>query len=89
MMRLIDADALWEQISQHSPFDALSLIEDAPTITAIPIRNGHWIEEPIEDEWGKLPSIWHCSECDNLEFNNSPYCPYCGAKMSEVGDETD
>ena len=50
------------------------------------VKHGHWIEEPVEDEWGKLPSIWHCSECDNLELNNSPYCPNCGAKMDEVKD---
>ena len=34
-MRLIDADALWEQISNAKPNDALSLIEDAPTVDAV------------------------------------------------------
>ena len=36
-MRLIDADALWEQISNAKPNDALSLIEDAPTVDAVDV----------------------------------------------------
>ena len=36
-MRLIDADALWEKISQAQPNDALALIEDAPTVDAVEV----------------------------------------------------
>ena len=63
--------------------DLFNLIDRMPLVDGGFTRHGHWIEEPIEDEWGKLPSIWHCSECDNLELNYSPYCPNCGAKMDE------
>lgn len=40
-MKLIDADALWEQITQHRPFDALALIEDAPTVDIDAITESH------------------------------------------------
>lgn len=36
-MRLIDADILWEQVAQCSPFDALALIEDATTVDAVEV----------------------------------------------------
>ena len=89
MARLIDADALIKAMGVHTYMQTEWTPATAwgvPIIDAEPVKHGYWIEEPIEDEWGKLPSIWHCSKCDNLELNNSPYCPNCGAKMDEVDD---
>lgn len=51
------------------------------------VKHGHWVKETIESKYGKSQSMWHCSECDNLELNNSPYCPCCGARMDEIQEE--
>lgn len=94
-MRLIDADALkairFVSTKHKEPEveaymrgwnDAVdSIIENAPTIEAEPIKHGQWIES-----WG---GIWHsCSVCGGIPpFNMrgddipTPYCPHCGAKM--------
>ena len=46
-------------------------IFDAPTIEPEQ-KLGHWIDD-------------HCSECGYgvLPWNNTPFCPRCGAKMEE------
>lgn len=81
-MRLIDADALMdamrdEEFQTFVPLDEVdSVIDNAPTIEAEPVRHGKWT---IYKE---------CSECCELalynaneEFVLSKYCPHCGAKM--------
>lgn len=93
-MRLIDADALkknnWRLL--HCDFPHLSemtleeLIDEAPTIDAVPARHGHWIVNPKTQEG-------YCSECksdmpvmmDDWHYKNlaTEYCPSCGAKMYE------
>ena len=81
-MRLIDADALWEQIAHAKPNDALSLIEDAPTVDAEPVKHGHWTDR-AKSILG-LPTE-ACSECAEWSVGyNKDYCPNCGAKMDEV-----
>lgn len=57
----------------------------APTVDAEPIRHGHWTDD------------CRCSECGAeaiTEWNETggawvmtPFCPNCGAKMDEVGDD--
>ena len=94
-MRLIDADALMEQMKRRKDFvgrpsDPVCLVEDAPTIEAEPIRHGHWIDKPT----GKY-SNWqsYCSACGKhsqiggIESNrHKPRCPWCGAFMDEVSE---
>ena len=85
-MRLIDADALWEQISQAKPNDALALIEDAPTVDAV--KRGHW-----RDSRDTGVIFMECSVCKArakkfaylgaVGTNGIRFCPYCGAKMDE------
>ena len=77
-MRLIDADALIENIQWAETIeDAIKEILAAPTIEAEPVKTGRW----IEDDDLTLPS--HCSVCGEyaLEWVETRYCPNCGAKM--------
>lgn len=60
-------------------------IDDAQTIDAEPVKHGHWIHCPEEDE-----NAWRCSECtggwllpdgETPEDNYMRFCHRCGAKM--------
>lgn len=82
-MRLIDADALKlklivEELDAYAKTDfsfsqALSifhgLINKAPTVEER--KHGHWV--------GCSFNI--CSLCKNMQEQETPYCPECGAKM--------
>lgn len=52
-------------------------------------KHGHWIT--ITDD--VFADTYKCSECNkepliaDCEFDLTPYCPFCGAKMDEVEDE--
>ena len=89
-MRLIDADALRDEIAvlfERNPnlidgwlaYAVEDTIDDAPTID--PVKHGRWIK------WEG--DVLTCSNCkhywiqsgDQYDFN---YCPYCGARMDEV-----
>ena len=85
-MRLIDAEALENDIAQHwgefYPKDGavIERIHRAPTIEAKPVNHGKWV---------RLTRGWYCSSCRELVFpktmeRGTDYCPYCGAKMDEV-----
>ena len=57
--------------------------DEQPTVDAVPVRHGHWID--------KFGGEYRCSSCrkivcidDEVEFPNGmsyDYCPYCGSKM--------
>ena len=67
-------------------------IDKAPTVDAVPVRHGHW----IMNEYDEL----YCSVCGDIasldsgeyfyrgkiRFDDSFYCPNCGAKMDEVSE---
>lgn len=81
-MRLIDADALIQVLCVNmetgQQFDrATHCVDEMPTVDAVPVRHGHWIEHK------DYPGIAYlCSECGC--FTTMPtyhYCPHCGAKM--------
>lgn len=86
-MRLIDADALFENLKENDYFkartvatiSAKAVIHFAPTIDAEPVRHGHWV---ICSD-GYYP---YCSKCKQEPSGKSMtnYCPNCGAKMDEV-----
>ena len=57
-------------------------IRDAPTIDAVPVRHGKWIDETFKP-YGLVHHPFKCNLCgDHAEFS-SPYCPNCGARMDE------
>lgn len=81
-MRLIDADALLEDIRSHSASYfaddfAREWVDKQPTVDAVPVRHGHYVGEA---------DVWKCSECgcvfeDEYEKPTYNYCPNCGADM--------
>lgn len=99
MSRYIDADE-FKRINKrllHCDFPYLceltleELLDEIPTVDAVPVVHGHWIIEDIPGTcWYRVT----CSECgENVtSFANIyvgtgcgfNYCPECGAKMDEV-----
>lgn len=98
-MRLIDADALREDIETinyvdyNNYSDTIDFIDDAPTIEAEPVRHGEW----RKSRYCHNPTDkFVCSVCYGLvtvsTFRNRcmyKYCPNCGAKMVESEEEND
>lgn len=90
-MRPIDADALmekmkhrWERFGRES--DCICLIEDAPTIEAVPVVHGEWSNRRTWTHDGE----WYCTACDReitiymgekRGNDRYKYCPNCGARM--------
>lgn len=92
MARLIDADALIEQIrlmanrtalgetapSDLSGLEVCGLIFNAPTVDAVPVVHGRWIHTEIEDDdWGGAWHKWTCSNCDFSVGHNPNGTNYC------------
>lgn len=82
-MRQIDADALRlmkvEECAGHTIEYAagwkacVDWIKTLPTVDAVPIRHGYWIDHDGQYE---------CSECHNISCCKGNYCPDCGALMN-------
>lgn len=80
-------DYIAEYLSQFLYDDVREVVEtidayigDMPSVTPTE-RIGHWIKDDSEDIapiWGKIRV---CSNCAYLQFNETNYCPNCGARM--------
>lgn len=84
-MRLIDADALKFDIMcvYGSNPQYIRWLNHAPTVDAVPVRHGKWIDDSngIEGAWN------YCSVCGEQAIDLYDFCPNCGARMDE--HETD
>ena len=92
-MRLIDADALKAKLEKKTDmndprwsFDSMmlakimiSILDEVPT--AKERDKGHWIDIDLDT------SI--CSVCKKPQEYETKYCPECGAKMENNGDDDD
>lgn len=98
-MRPIDADILRERLQDLAYDDwnqgiiktfadacneIIEIVEEQPTVNAVPVRHGKWIDEGQPDDF--FPHhAWRCSECGEqvLEIGEPWYkfCPACGARM--------
>lgn len=87
MARLIDADALVEDIRNHSESYfaddfAHEWVNKQPTVDAVPVRHG---------KWKKIRGAINCSACKRSSWSMSfedlvtsfNYCPNCGAKIDK------
>lgn len=90
MTRPIDADALikkWENVHSKDISFAMAIIgaindvKKAPTIDAVPVRHGHWIQ--AAEDFRNQVFWWNCSECGFSVSSRYNYCPNCGARMDE------
>ena len=108
-MRLIDADALKKAVEDFpncyngwsDAYDKafiIGAIEEAPTIDAVSVVHGEWIEHKertiVRDNnfIDFFPTEYECSNCGlrrtTYAINSSlpNYCPNCGADMRERSD---
>ena len=58
--------------------DVIRSIKEAPTIDAVPVRHGRWVQQPLNGT-----HIWRCSKCETLGSPQWNYCPKCGVRMDE------
>ena len=88
-MRLIDADAfveaikgvevIWYLDGNYETYDdstIMDIIEEQPTIEAVPVVRGEWIPYTISKLFSHTCSICHC----DVE-EKTPFCPNCGVDM--------
>ena len=94
--RLIDANPIVQFIMDglnnpdkmkalgHDAIEILAEIEYAPTVDAVEVKHGRWIEK-VDMVASYLAdceeTFYECSVCNSANFGESPYCPNCGAKM--------
>ena len=81
-------DERWRPESEFGRY-----IDAIPTADVSEVRHGRWIEKPFEFRCGGITTYSSvtdtvCSVCGEsaIEYAESPYCPWCGAKMDEVGE---
>lgn len=75
--RLIDANALiaeYDRVHIGHAGGARKLMEDAPTVDAVPVVHGRWV---FRKNW----DFFVCSQCSNESSSYSNYCPNCGSLM--------
>ena len=83
-MKLIDADALKREPEllyglTVAITEIQDVINEAPTVEER--KHGHWIDIDLDT------SI--CSVCKKPQEYETKYCPECGAKMENNGDDDD
>ena len=95
-MRLIDADAFLKRNEVYADCEFIhpmyqntlrEIVDDEPTIDAVPVRHGEWIYHNYEDgNW-----CCTCSNCGKGDLHaikgTVPYCWNCGARMDGGKDD--
>lgn len=65
--------------------DALTYLDEAPTVDAVPVKHGRWIKRG----YACGESEYKCSACGETEWRTNcgrmKYCMFCGAKMDGGG----
>lgn len=82
------------EYAKHYRESVLWTVDEAPTVDAVPVVHGRWIDSVFCNvKQGKYPVVT-CSECEiafcDLISNHHyiyRYCPYCGAKMDGGNDD--
>lgn len=85
-MRLIDADALMENAQVYEIECGDEIGDDVREIKAVlasRIENAPIIDPVKHGEWEHLTMLAdaRCSVCGNMQFDDTKYCPSCGARM--------
>lgn len=83
-MGLIDADALIKEACAEGAYGYVDAkqIADAPTIDAVPVRHGRWIDK------GEYAVCMECGGLSGTQYDGvepvplmTKFCPNCGARM--------
>ena len=93
MPKLIDKEELIFEYYRNPTYANLcKVINDAPIIDAEPVRHGQWVLKKHKVK-GSDVLDFNCSACKRFWFHNGEmrkkykYCPNCGAKMDEGGEQ--
>lgn len=88
--RLIDASKFEKLVHNHRATylfkdDVLAAIAVQPTVDAVEVVHGHWIDRP------SMKGQVYCSECATIEKSTdsnykSKHCPGCSARMDGGAD---
>ena len=81
--RLIDANALIEELEKINLYDPIHILRDvkiavrtAPEIKVQPFKRGNWVYYST--------TMQECSNCKRHTARHKfKYCPYCGAVMGD------
>ena len=103
-MRLIDADELQRDMmdmvasGMYVLEDMIDAVIEAPTIDAVPVVHGEWVEENRNPRSAQFV----CSVCHRTAYDIQPtrnkawrkrcryaYCPNCGARMDGKENSND
>lgn len=95
-MRLIDADALiarcgsWytEEGTEEGFIRILKNIVDMMPTIEPERKKGRWIDETFKP-WGLVHHPYKCDQCGEHSETNSNYCPNCGARMVQEGEDNE
>ena len=68
--------------------EAMRIMDDAPTVDAVPVVHGRWQKRTFVGVGGSIPIGYRCSRCMLTFDAESNYCPNCGAKMDGDGNGT-
>ena len=88
MARLIDADELKKDFRLNfggvsHAVAACEIIDRQPTIDPESLRPAaHWIRKRSKFPGGEL-TVVECSLCECQQWNETNFCPICGAKMKD------
>jgi hypothetical protein len=91
--RLIDANKLWNALPANDGllmYQVKRAIRDAPTVDAVEVVHGEWLEEHGFDLHNNEYWVHCCSVCEEQalvdvlwrEEQLTDYCPHCGAIMN-------
>lgn len=84
MVDYIEREAAYREICADETMDGyekawcVELIRNAPAADVAPVQHGRRIKHD--------DGVFTCSECGNVESNESYFCRYCGAKMDGGAD---
>lgn len=88
MSRYVDISPYEKCRIVSNPEDSGFPVSELPTVDAVPVRHGHWIDAYPDIEPNPMLMYGICSVCgfEQSISNKLIYCPNCGAKMDEVSD---
>lgn len=67
--------------------DKLAAYEDGDSPSAVPVRHGTWIKADEQPYFRKHYHTKVCSECGKRKDGKWLYCPYCGSKNQDGGQD--
>ena len=86
--RLIDANDVYALFAQNGMARLhVADIDAIPRVDAVEVVHGRWLWQ--KDGEADYEQYWMCSECKDVTFFKTNYCPNCGAKMDGDGNDDD